>query len=171
MDVRYINPFIESVYELFNTMLSSTAERGQVGVGDGKSKPREITALIGMSGRIRGMVALAFPVPTALKIAGKLMGTETRVVDETVTDSVAECVNIVSGAAKAKLNHDETPIDLSLPTVVRGQSYNVEYPSNTLWLDVPFQSDLGPFHLRVTLAGDPAETRKEAACREGAGRG
>ena len=152
MKVEYINPFIESVYDLFTTMLSSKAQRGDVGLAKTDANPRDIMALIGLSGMARGMVALAFPVETALNMVNSLLGTEIRVVDDTVSDAIAEMVNIVAGGAKAKLNTgDGPPIDLSLPTVVRGNSYNVDYPSGSVWLEVPFNSDLGPFTLRVTF--------------------
>ncbi len=151
--VEYINPFIESVYELFSTMLNSRAVRGVVGVARGDSaNPREIMSLIGLSGPARGMVALSFPVGTALAMVNHLLGTETRVVDDTVSDAIAEMVNIVAGGAKAKLaSADGPPIDLSLPTVVRGNSYDIDYPSGSVWLEVPFTSNLGPFSLRVTF--------------------
>ncbi len=158
MKVEYINPFIESTYELFTTMLSAEAKRGDVGLA-GEANPRDIMALIGLSGKARGMVALSFPVATALNMVNRLLGTEIRLVDDTVSDAIAEMVNIVAGGAKAKLNlGGGAPLDLSLPTVVRGNSYNVDYPSGSVWLEVPFDSDLGSFRLRVTF-----ELTKETA--------
>lgn len=153
MKVEHINPFIESVYELFSTMLSAKASRGDVGlVRDKGTNPRHIMALIGLSGQARGMVALSFPVNTALAMVNRLLNTDIRVLDDTVSDAIAEMVNIVAGGAKAKLTSgDGPPIDLSLPTVVRGNSYDVDYPSGSVWLEVPFASDLGPFSLRVTF--------------------
>lgn len=153
MKVEYINPFIESVYDLFSTMLNAKAVRGDVGVARGEmTNPRDIMALIGLSGPVRGMVALAFPLSTAIEMVNRLLGTELRVVDDTVSDAIAEMVNIVAGGAKAKLSGAQsTPIDLSLPTVVRGNSFNVDYPSGSVWLEVPFNSDLGEFNLRVTF--------------------
>ncbi len=152
MRVEYINPFIESVYELFSTMLSAQVRRGEVGLSNGAGNPREIMALIGLSGPARGNVALSFPTGTALAMVSRLLGADTHVVDETVSDAVAELVNIVAGSAKAKFNtNGGTPIDLSLPTVVRGNSYSIDYPSKAVWLEVPFTSDLGAFSLRVTF--------------------
>lgn len=152
MKVEYINPFIESTYDLFSTMLSSKAIRGDVGLAKPGANPRDIMALIGLSGMARGMVALAFPVDTALNMVNRLLGTQIRVIDDTVSDAIAEMVNIVAGGAKAKIRADmEKPIDLSLPTVVRGNNYNVDYPSGSVWLEVPFNSDLGSFTLRVTF--------------------
>lgn len=159
MKVEYINPFIESTYELFGTMLSSKATRGDVGLAKNDANPREIMALIGLSGRARGMVALAFPVNTALNMVNRLLGTDIKVLDDTVSDAIAEMVNIVAGGAKARMGKDdEKPMDLSLPTVVRGKGYNVDYPTGSVWLEVPFDSDLGSFTLRVTF-----EMKKETA--------
>ena len=156
MKVEYINPFIEGVYELFTTMLSARAVRGDVGVSRGEGNPMDLMALIGLSGAARGMVALTFPVNTALAIVERLLGARPDSVDESVSDAIAEVVNIVAGSAKAKfkLATSSSMIDISLPTVVRGSNYNVDYPSKSIWLEVPFNSDLGPFNLRVTFEMD-----------------
>jgi len=152
MKVEYINPFIESVYELFTTMLNSTAERGDVGVYWEPPNTSDIVAMIGLSGSARGTVAISFPVSTALAIVGRMLSTDVRIVDDTVRDGVAELVNIVAGNAKGKLQDGEgLPIDLSLPTVVRGTDYQVDYPTRTAWLEVPFNSEFGTFSLRVTF--------------------
>lgn len=152
MKVEYINPFIESVYELFNTMLKVEVEKGEVGVYWEPPSNSDIVALIGVSGTARGTVALSFPVSTALAIVGKMVDEDVRIVDDMVKDGVAELVNIVAGTAKGKLNDSsDKTIDLSLPTVVRGTNYKVEHPTRTAWLEVPFNSELGSFSLRVTF--------------------
>src|SRR5690242_776383 len=104
MKIEYINPFIESVSELFTTMLDSEAKRGEIGLLKASAFKQEIVALIGLSGPVRGAVALSFPTRTALHIVNRLLGIEVTDVDEMVLDAVAEFVNIVAGAAKAKLN-------------------------------------------------------------------
>jgi chemotaxis protein CheX len=149
---EYVNPFLESVYVLFSTMLGSKARRGAPNLTDGSKRPKEVMALIGLSGPVRGTVALSFPNETSLKMAGKLLMTEITELDETVSDTIAELVNIVAGNAKAKLSEQVgTTLQLTLPTVIRGDEYRVYSPSRALWLEVPFQSDLGPFTLRVTF--------------------
>jgi len=155
MKVEYINPFIQGVQHLFSTMFDCKASRGDVGLTGGSARPREITALIGLSGLVRGTVALSFPSTTALAMVSRMLGVETQTVDDTVSDGVAELVNIVAGDAKARFpNTQEHPIDLSLPTVVRGSDYSVKYPSDAKWLEVPFTSDLGAFTLQVTFVLD-----------------
>jgi len=156
MKVEHINPFIQAVYELFQTMFNAKVERGQIGVASGAGNPRDILALIGLSGPVRGTVALSFQTKTALAMVGKMLDQEIHVVDETVSDGVAEIVNMVAGNAKARMVKGAgKPVDLSLPTVVRGSNYSIDYPSQAVWLEVPFTSELGEFGLRVTFESIP----------------
>lgn len=153
MDVKYINPFIESVSEVFDTMLQAKVARGTISLTSGKSDPLHIVALIGLSGPARGTVALHLPTKTALGIVSRILGVALVVADQTVNDGVAEIVNIVAGNAKAKLSATGgIPIDLGLPTLITGNHYTVEYPTKASWLQVPFNSDFGPFSLCVTFA-------------------
>jgi chemotaxis protein CheX len=151
---EYINPFIESVRELFSTMLSCQAQRGNVTLSDGQSATHGIVAIIGLSGPARGTVALDFPSQTAFAIVGRLFGEAPTEFDADVSDTVAEMANIVGGGAKARLRNDSHPIDLGLPTVVVGGDYQVHHPSQSTWLEIPFASELGDFTLRVTFGSD-----------------
>ena len=118
MKVEYINPFIESVFELFSTMLASKATRGEVGVlsATGTAAHHDIMALIGLSGYTRGMVALSFPAQTAINIVNNLLGTESTTMDDTVSDAIAEVVNIVAGSSKAKFRVEGRPPPRSQPS-------------------------------------------------------
>ena len=154
MNVEYINPFIESVNQVFSTMLETEVSRGDVHVSKTQDfSPIELTALIGLSGEVRGTVALAFSSRVAVACVCKMLDTEIRYVDATVVDGISELVNMIAGGAKAKLISDEgQPIQLSLPTVVRGRDYVLSHPRNTIWLTVPFTSALGTFVLRIAIA-------------------
>lgn len=161
MDVEYINPFIESVNQVFSTMLETEVSRGDVRVSRTQEfSPIELTALIGMSGEVRGTVALAFSSRVAVACVCKMLDTEIRYVDATVVDGISELVNMIAGSAKAKLvSDDRPPVQLSLPTVVRGRDYVLAHPRNTVWLTVPFTSALGSFILRIALSN----SRKSAS--------
>lgn len=149
MDVSYINPFIESVDSVFATMLHVKPKRNGLKVSDGIAKGEMITSLVGLSGKVSGVVALRFPPSTALSLAGRLLGSSPTEINDEVTDAVAELVNMVAGSAKAKFDHDP-PLELGLPTVVHGAGYRLKYPTKSVWLEVPFSSDAGEFTMEVT---------------------
>lgn len=161
MDVNVINPFIESVQELFSTMLNCKVERGKIRLGEAVCENQEVAALIGMTGETaRGAVALFFPQETAIKAASRFMMMEIDTVSEPVLDAVAEMVNIIAGGAKAKLADGEEPIKLGLPNVVQGKGYSIFYPSQSVWVEVPFTSELGVFSLRVAYSSSNGQNRR-----------
>ena len=149
MDANYINPFIEAVDAVFDTMLHVQPKRQAVRVSATSSTEATITSLIGISGRISGVVALRFPPPTALKFAGRMLGSPYESMNDEVVDAISEIVNMVAGSAKARLASDP-PLELGLPTVVDGAGYKLKYPSKSVWLEVAFTSDDGPFSMEVT---------------------
>lgn len=152
MHVEFINSFIDSVRNVFSSMLSSKVESGQVAFVKDDFDLQGITVLIGLSGPLRGTIAFSCPEATALAMVSRLLGTEKEKVDATVSDGVAEIVNIIVGGAKVMLvDENGPPVDLSLPIFIRGSSYTVDCPSDSPWLEVPFESSLGDLSLRVTF--------------------
>ena len=108
MQATHINPFVEAVYELFETKLHGRVERGSIGVTGGNG-PGDVLAIIGISGLRRGTVSIGFPTPTALAVVGRLLGSPVGQMDEAVSNGVAEIVTIVAGSAKGKLNAESDP--------------------------------------------------------------
>jgi chemotaxis protein CheX len=154
MDVRYVNPFIEAVDDIFSTMLGSVVVRGTIALSNGMASPRSLVAFIALSGPVSGIVSLHLPSSTAIKIVNSLLDTDGLTVDDAVLDGIAELVNIIAGGAKAKLTDGSgPPADLGLPVVVRGARYQADPTVKSKWLEIPFTSGLGPFCLRVALEG------------------
>lgn len=160
MKAEYINPFVESVSELFENMLDCPVEMGSVGVASLENKAPDIIGVIGLSGTAQAIVAIAFPVNTALKLVGRMVGEEFRSVDSSIIDGVGELVNIIAGGAMIKLEGHS--LALSLPTVLRGSVLKLSNLENTVWLEVPFTSDLGDFSLAVSFRPSAKQVKEEA---------
>ena len=149
-----IAPFVKSAQELFKTMLScEDLQRGKVGFAEKKTNAEpELTGIVGLSGPDRGTIVISFPHSTALAMVSAFMGMQVTEIDADVADAVSEMVNIISGGAKPNLPHTpEEPFELGLPTVVNGQDYMIQAPSDVKWLEIPFSSDMGAFSIRVTF--------------------
>ncbi len=155
INVQHINPFVDAVHELFDTMLGVAAKRGNPRRLPKDAKPQEVVGMIGISGSARGVVAAGFPKDTSIRVVGKLLCCELTEFDDIVSDGIAEVVNMIAGNAKAKLaeNH-EAPLDLSLPTVLSGSDFRIESPADCIWIEVPFTSALGEFELRLMFEAE-----------------
>jgi chemotaxis protein CheX len=148
----FAEAFVSSVEELFTKMLMEDVSSGEVTDTLGAGNSNEITSIIGLSGQVRGTVNLYLPTQTALAIVSRLLGIELHEDDESVADAVSEMANMVVGNAKARIPNDSsTPLELSLPTIVRGAGYHVEYPASVDRFVIPFESGLGSFRLLIAL--------------------
>jgi chemotaxis protein CheX len=141
---------VEGVDSVFETMLDVQPKRCPVRIARGNGEGSALTSLVGFSGQVQGVVVLRFPPSTALQLAGRMLGTQMGQMNDEVIDAIAEIVNMVAGSAKAKFGCDP-PLELGLPTVVDGSDYRVKYPSKSVWLQVPFESEAGKFALEVTV--------------------
>ncbi len=149
VDVNLINPFVGSVASVFQTMVGLNPKRDQVQVAQSSPDSESLTALVGLSGDMSGVVALRFPPSTALSVAGKMLDATYEEIDDHVIDAISELVNMVAGSAKAHFTFDP-PLQLGLPTVVQGSGYKLKYPSKSVWLEVPFRCEAGDFVMEFT---------------------
>jgi chemotaxis protein CheX len=154
MDAATINPFIEAAGQVFETMVHCRLGRDKPRFPDPDDKRMQLTAVIGLSGTVRGAVAMAFPLDTAQKVAQRLLGTDGQLSDADVVDALGEVANMVAGSAKAKFEGHE--IYIGLPTVVRGVQYSLEPPRQSVTIVLPFKSEIGDFLLNVIMESEPA---------------
>lgn len=154
MDVKYINPFLDSVDQVFKMMLDIEVERKAIKLGTrdtaGSPPSDMVTSLVHFSGRADGFVAMCFPPETALDLARRFLGSEASELNEEVIDAISELVNMIAGSAKSKFDLDPPP-ELAIPTVAQGQDHRKHYPDQAKWLEVPFKSVAGSFTMEVTF--------------------
>jgi len=149
VDVLSIHPFIDSVHDVFDSMLGCEVHLKETRTLGSGAISSDIIGVIGLSGTAQGVVAVRLPEKTALAVIGKMVGAEFTTVDFSIIDGVGELVNIVAGSAKGRLKGHS--ISVSLPTVVKGDIYRLSNLHNALWLEVCFESSLGEFAVIVTL--------------------
>jgi chemotaxis protein CheX len=155
MDAKLINPFVEGATHVFSTMLDTSIERlaARMSTTATAKNGQALTSIIGISGKASGVVALAFPHETAIGLTQRFLGTEFSDVTPEVTDAISELANMIGGFAKAKFDFDP-PLELSLPTVVNGTDYKLNYPTRSAWIEIPFGSDAGAFTMDVSFSKD-----------------
>lgn len=150
MDVRYINPFISAVQNIFDSMLGVPVMISRPALKT-RSDPRvDVSALIEFTGNATGCVMLCFNKKAAAKIASQLTGKPVSAFEMTaLSDALGEMANIVAGQAKAKL--PQTDISISLPRVVLGTEHIESRPGRTPVIVLRCDSGLGRFSVEVMM--------------------
>jgi len=148
MDVRYINPFIESVKHLFKTMLETdlTLSKPKISQDDVHA---DASSVIGFSGDAVGCVVICFPITTAIRVASAFAGIEMTKDHEDFSDALGEIANIVAGQAKAKL--EGFNINISLPSVIIGKEHTILRSKQRPRLAFACDSPHGRFTVEVAM--------------------
>lgn len=167
MDVRYINPFIASVKNVFKTMLATEVMVSKPLVKRQDEAFADVSAVIGLSGDATGCVVLSFPRATAIAAARKFAGIEMSEAHEDFADALGELANMVAGHAKASL--EGMDLNISLPSVIIGRDHSVSQSRIAPRLALPCDSPLGRFSVEVVLVSGKSAQTRQASEAVGAG--
>ncbi len=151
MKSEHINPCIESCVDTYKTMLGAVPVRnGKLEVKTGMFPVADVMGVIGLTGKVRGAMMLGMSDVMACKTVGMFLEKEIEEVDADVLDGIGEIINIIAGAAAAKLA--DFKIGLGLPTVLAGKEHKMFADLNSPWIIIPMKvNDVGDFKLAITM--------------------
>lgn len=149
MDASYVTPFVNSVTNVFETMLQLPVTSGEPSLKSQGEPSFDVSGIIGMSGDLEGAIVLSFPITTAERVVSLFTGTETSHTDDDFADAVGELVNMVSGGAKAQFPGKQ--VNISCPSVVIGKDHQVFGRKDVLCICIPCQTDVGDFNVEVSV--------------------
>lgn len=147
----YVNPIIEAVRTVFETMLDCTPHRTGLALKETNTPKHELSAVIGITGKAAGTIVLSLARETSLEVLHRMVGIETTEIDADVCDAVGELTNMIAGAAKAKMERFE--LSISIPNIVSGKDHVVHYPSDVKPICILFESEIGVFSIEVGFSG------------------
>ena len=148
MDVRYINPFLVAIQNLFRTMIDIPFTLGKPTLKKTQVPPHEISGIIGLSGDVSGCVVISLSREIAFQMASALLDEPVTELDADCTDAIGEIANMIAGNAKTDFPAGNTSI--SVPSVVVGQ-HQVSYPSGIPIISIPCQANNGELVIDVAL--------------------
>jgi len=155
MQVEFINPFVESSINTFDTMLGQRLKRTSLQVKDKGFGALPVQAVIGISGNVVGTAVLGMTSEIACMAAAKmLMVDEIKEVNDDVVDAVGELLNIITGGAKARLNNGDYALGLLLSTVVVGKG-DIRFPSEVQPVVIGFECEWGEVTIEVGFVHTP----------------
>lgn len=165
MDVRFINPFVNSISNTFETMCGQKVGVGKPSVKDSDGPRSDVSSIIGFSGDATGAVVLHFSFDVASKIASAFACEEITPSHPDFADAVGELANMVAGGAKSQLTGFN--INISLPSVVCGENHNMPASKAAKRLLIPCTIEAGEFVVEVGMVVE-AQTASKTAQTAGA---
>ncbi|MCL2231652.1 MAG: chemotaxis protein CheX [Treponema sp.] len=112
----------------------------------------DISAVIGLSGMVKGAIIISMKSEMAIRLTDLLTGSTHTEIDVDVVDAIGEINNIIAGNIKPKVPNGEK-IVISLPTIFKGKEHSIAWPSRQARvLCIPhkaFEDDI--FHLMVAV--------------------
>ncbi|MBN1344764.1 MAG: chemotaxis protein CheX [Phycisphaerae bacterium] len=156
MDVKYINPFVAAVRNVFHTMLGVEVKIGKPYVKDDERASADVSAIIGFSGDAAGCVVISFPKDVGVKAASTFAGMELGEDHPDFADALGELANMVAG--NAKKDFEGVEISISLPSVIIGQSHKVSRSNTFPRVVIPCDTSLGQFYVEVGMKIEKAAT-------------
>lgn len=111
-----------AVQEVFELMLACSLE---VPPEPPIEEGLDITAMVGLAGRLCGILTLRCSATSAARMASRMLGIDAEKAGPEMWDAVGEICNMVAGNFKNKISGLGDGCMLSVPTVITGESYNV----------------------------------------------
>ena len=149
MEAKFINPFINASLNLFNEYMDVNIKPGKPFILEDPFDLRGVSAIIGLAGDTTGALVLSFSRETAIEMVSRLEGKKYIALGAEILDGVGEMVNIIAGNAKKDLL--DYRILISLPGIITGNNYRINWPQGVPVISIPYESEAGPFSINVSI--------------------
>lgn len=121
MDIKYINPFLNSFLNVLPQLGLSDIKRNKVNVKGKIIESTGVIIILGIIGDIKGNVIYTISMDTAMTVASKMMmGMPVTELDEMAQSAISELTNMLTANAATLLAEEGINIDISTPTLVYG---------------------------------------------------
>ena len=151
MEVWLINPFLEGTINVLKTMAFVEPKPGKPYLKRNTNAIGDVSGIIGLTGQVRGSLALSFSEQCIVKIVSNMLGEEIKTINGDIKDAVGEITNMVSGAARKKLEQEGLSLTAAIPTVVSGKQHSISHVMGGPSIVIPFETEHGPFVVDVCM--------------------
>jgi len=153
MNVKFVNPVVNSIVNVLSAMTGLQPQLGKPSVKQSNAALGIVTGMIEYRGsRAAVSTAISFSEPVALGIAHKLLHIDVEEIDDIVRDLVGEMANMMAGGAKGTLEAEGYDLEMSLPSVFYGDNHEVPHTVDAPVVLLPFTTDIGDFYVEVAFS-------------------
>lgn len=153
MRVEYINPFVESAFNVLKEVLDTEVKRGDLYLKSSSMAIQGVAALVGLAGDVEGRVLFDMTKSTALYVAGAMNGGEVfTTMDEMAKATIQELANMITARAVTQLASLGFKFDLTPPALFTGDNMEVSNNLKVEALIVPMElGEKGKIDVNVAI--------------------
>jgi chemotaxis protein CheX len=111
----------------------------------------EFTALVGLAGRLCGVLSIRCNNQAARIMASKMLGMPPEEVDNDSWDALGEIANMIAGNFKGKLSGVGNHCMLSVPTIIVGSDYETRSVAAANMIEAIFEFEQTPLWVTLEL--------------------
>lgn len=131
MDVKYINPFVQSFTSVMPQLGFQEVNKGELSVKGKDLIYSGVVIIVGIVGTIKGNVVYCIDIENAKKIASTMMmGMPVNNFDEIAQSALSELSNMLTANAATCFEATGINIDISTPTLIQGTNISLKMSSN-----------------------------------------
>jgi chemotaxis protein CheX len=150
MRAELINPFIKAASQVLESELGSAPKRGPIGLQRSAYTSDEVTAIVGVAGRVSGVVLYTMKEATARAIVEKMMGQAFPELDALAQSGIGEIGNVITGRAAILLAEAGYPSELTPPMLIVGRGTMIS-TLDVQRLVIPLETESGRVEIQVAL--------------------
>ncbi len=141
MNSQYINAFLVSASSVFQSACGISLKPGKPYVKTTAFDEDTLVIAIGVTGQIGGQVILALHGDAALEIASKMCMMTVSELDELSLSALSELGNMILGNAATVLSTKGVVIDITPPTIIRGNFRMERLYAQNICIPMTFDGD------------------------------
>ncbi|MFA9462709.1 MAG: chemotaxis protein CheX [Velocimicrobium sp.] len=151
MDVKHVNPFIESFAMVMPQLGFSNVRKANLSAKGQEIVCSGVIIIVGIVGVIKGNVVYCMDTENAKKIASTMMmGMPVTELDEMSKSALSELTNMLTATAATNFSKIGIEIDISTPTLLYGKSISVKMSSKQV-LSIQLLADEMPIEVNIAF--------------------
>lgn len=151
MDVKYINPFVDSFLNVMPQLGFKEVKKEGIGVKGKSIKSLGVMMNLGIVGDIKGNVIYSLDTQSAKNIASTMMmGFPVNELDDMAQSALSELSNMLTANASINFSEENININISTPTLIYGSDFEAKVNTDTV-LCINLSVDNIPIEINVAL--------------------
>ena len=147
--MKFVEQISASTLDVFEMIVPMEVSAESPLSDESAEVPSHVSAMLGLSGDLAAILTIHCSGQVARGITSAMLGMDVEDIDDDVKDAVGEVANMVAGGLKISLAEEDIDVELAIPSVVVGKSFQITAPAGTRRTVVPFHTPAGHFWVEL----------------------